>query len=162
VPGPTPPPKSAPGSGDAPNELRLFVYGTLLSNERDHALLGGATLVGPVRTAPIYALVDLVVYPALIGSGRVSVHGELYLVSKRHRFAVDVKKECPVLFHRRTVELEDGTEAETYAMHDEQVRGKRRIANGDWRNRFAPRTYPYGPVSPSPLARGVRRRTNPR
>jgi gamma-glutamylaminecyclotransferase len=158
MPEPTSPPSSAAGSGDAPNELRLFVYGTLLSGERDHGLLAGATFVGPVRTVPEFALVDLVVYPALVAPGRVAIVGELYLVSKKHRFTLDVKKECPVLFHRRTVRLEDG-EAEAYAMRDEQARGKRRIANGDWKNRFAPKTYAYGRVSPSPLARGARRRT---
>ena len=146
---------------EPPNELRLFVYGTLLAGERDHPLLAGAEFQRRALTSPRYTLVDLGVYPALVASGRVAVHGEVYLVSKQHRFATDVKKECPVLFHRAQVELEDGTTAEAYLMREEQVRGKRRLAAGDWRQRFAPRVYAYGPPSPSPLAplsRRARRR----
>lgn len=120
-------------------DIRLFVYGSLLRGERDHELLAGATFVGPVRTAPEYTLVDLGPYPALVENGRVSVVGEVYLVDKKQRFTLDVKKECPVLFQRIEVRLDDGSRAEAYAMRDEQVRGKRRLGDGDWRRRFAPR-----------------------
>ncbi len=135
------------------NELRLFVYGLLLRGEREHDLLHGAELVGAVRTAPTYTLVDLGTYPALVLSGCVPVAGELYLVSRKHRFAIDVKRQCPVLFHRTVVRLADGSEAEAYAMREDQVRGKRRIANGSWRERFAPR--PRSAVT-SALVRALR------
>jgi gamma-glutamylcyclotransferase (GGCT)/AIG2-like uncharacterized protein YtfP len=121
------------------DEVLLFAYGSLLPGERDHELLAGATHIGAVRTKPGYKLVDLGVYPALLVGGDVSVAGELYRIDKKHRFNIDVRKECPVLFHRTTVTLEDGSEAEAYVMHEEQVRGKRRIAIGDWRRRFEPR-----------------------
>lgn len=135
-------------------DIRLFVYGSLLQGERDHALLDGAELVGAVRTAPVYTLVDLGPYPALVENGRVSVAGELYLIDKKQRFSIDVKMECPVLFQRIEVRLADETVAETYAMRDEQVRGKRRLAHGDWRRRFAPRTRPES--VPGPFWRGRR------
>lgn len=122
-----------------PDSLRLFVYGTELSGEPEHGLLDGAELLGEVRTAPSHTLVDLGPYPALIGRGSVSVAGELYRIDRKLRFRLDVKREVPALFHRITVTLGDGTQAETYAMKDEQVRGKRRLAHGDWRQRFAPR-----------------------
>jgi len=128
---------------DAEN-LRLFVYGTLLSGEREHALLEGAELIGAVRTAPSYTLVDLGPYAALVERGTVSVTGELYRIDRKMRFRLDVKREVPVLFQRIFVALEDGTRAETYAMKDEQVRGKRRLADGDWRQRFAPRPRAEG------------------
>jgi gamma-glutamylaminecyclotransferase len=120
-------------------DIRLFVYGSLLRGERDHALLEGASFVGEARTAPSYTLVDLGPYAALLENGRVSVAGQLYLIDKKQRFAIDVKRECPVLFQRILVRLDDDTTAETYAMHDEQVRGKRRIGHGDWRRRFEPK-----------------------
>jgi len=120
-------------------DIRLFVYGSLLRGERDHELLEGAELVGAARTAPSYTLVDLGAYAALLENGRVSVAGELYLVDKKQRFAIDVKRECPVLFQRILVRLDDDTTAETYAMRDEQVRGKRRLGHGDWRRRFEPK-----------------------
>lgn len=120
-------------------DIRLFVYGSLLRGEREHALLDQALFVGAARTAPVYTLVDLGPYPALIENGRVSVVGELYLVDKKQRFSIDVKMECPVLFQRIEIRLDDGATAETYAMRDEQVRGKRRLGRGDWRRRFEPK-----------------------
>lgn len=134
--------------------IRLFVYGLLLEGEREHELLASARLLGKVRTAPAYTLVDLDVYPALLVGGNVSVAGELYEIDKKTRFEIDVKKQVPALFQRVKVTLEDGTEAETYAMRDEQVRGKRRLKNGSWRERFAPR-----PISaPGPIAEYARKR----
>lgn len=121
------------------DDIRLFVYGSFLTGERDHELLAGATFAGPARTAPSYALVDLGPYPALLENGHVSVVGELYLVDRKRRFVLDVKKECPALFQRIEVRLEDGSTAEAYAMQESQVRGKRRLADGDWKKRFAPK-----------------------
>jgi gamma-glutamylaminecyclotransferase len=144
------------------NDLRLFVYGLLLEGEREHGLLDGADFVAKIRTEPTHTLVDLGVYPALLGRGTVAVSGELYLVSRKHRFAIDVKKECPVLFHRIEVRLEDGTLAEAYAMRDEQVRGKRRLWQGDWRQRFAPRPRAEATQPSSPFLRGSRGRTTSR
>lgn len=121
------------------DEVLLFAYGSLLSGECDHELVKGAISIGPARTRPVYKLIDLGVYPALVAGGDVSVVGELYRIDKKRRFDIDVRKECPVLFHRTTVTLDNGSEAEAYAMHEDQVRGKRRIASGDWRRRFEPR-----------------------
>lgn len=117
---------------------RLFIYGTLLPGERDHALLAGAELLGPVVTQPLYQLVELNVYAALIADGKVSVHGELYAVDLETRRRIDVARQVPILFQRTTVQLADGSSVETYAMNPDQVRGKRRLAHGDWRKRFAP------------------------
>jgi gamma-glutamylaminecyclotransferase len=121
------------------DEIRLFAYGSLLPGERDQHLLAGAKLVGPMKTAPRYKLVDLGVFPALIDGGTVSVTGELYVIDKKQRFVIDTVKQCPILFQREVISLEDGTSAEAYVMNEDQVRGKRRIAAGDWRQRFAPK-----------------------
>jgi gamma-glutamylaminecyclotransferase len=129
---------------------RLFIYGTLLPGERDHALLAGAELLGPVSTQPLYQLVELNVYAALIPDGKVAVHGELYAVDLETRRRIDVARQVPILFQRTTVRLSDDGEVETYAMHPDQVRGKRRLGHGDWRKRFAPtleRTAPGQLVS---------------
>ena len=117
---------------------RVFIYGTLLPGERDHALLGSAELLGPVATEPLYQLVELNVYAALIPDGKVSVHGELYAVDLETRRRIDVARQVPILFQRTLVRLADGSEVETYAMNPDQVRGKRRLAHGDWRKRFSP------------------------
>jgi gamma-glutamylcyclotransferase (GGCT)/AIG2-like uncharacterized protein YtfP len=85
----------------------------------------------------------------LLQGGNVSVLGELYQVSRQLRFKLDVHHQCPALFRRVTIQLEDGTEAETYVMDDDKVRGKRRLKNGSWRARFEPRksSVPPGPMT---------------
>lgn len=128
--------------------FRLFAYGSLLPGERDHALLATATPLGPARTAPRHTLVDLGVYPALLAEGTTSVVGELFLVDAKTRFTTDVKKECPALFQRIEIALDDGSAADAYVMAEDKVRGRRRIKNGSWKLRTAP---------PERLRTGLRR-----
>jgi gamma-glutamylcyclotransferase (GGCT)/AIG2-like uncharacterized protein YtfP len=135
--------------------VRLFVYGLLLKGEREHALLDGAQLLGEARTAPEHTLVDLSFYPALLVGGHVEVLGELYAVSRELRFKLDVHHQCPALFRRVSVNLADGSQAETYAMDDEKVRGKRRLRAGSWRGRFEPRK---SSVPPGPMTEYTRKR----
>jgi gamma-glutamylcyclotransferase (GGCT)/AIG2-like uncharacterized protein YtfP len=136
-------------------EVRLFVYGLLLQGEREHPLLEGAPLLGQVQTVPEHTLVDLSFYPVLLVGGQVAVAGELYGVSRHLRFKLDVHHQCPVLFRRVTVKLSDGSEAETYVMDEEKVRGKRRLRGGSWRGRFEPRR---SSVPPGPMTEYVRKR----
>jgi gamma-glutamylaminecyclotransferase len=136
-------------------KVLLFVYGLLLQGEREHALLGEARLVGEARTKPQHTLVDLDFYPVLLERGQVSVLGELYEVTRQRRFELDVHHQCPALFRRVTIELTDGTRAETYAMDEEKVRGKRRLKGGSWRGRFEPRK---SSVPPGPMTEYARKR----
>lgn len=136
-------------------EVRLFVYGLLLQGEREHALLEGAPLLSEARTAAEHTLVDLDFYPVLLLGGQVSVVGELYGISRQLRFKLDVHHQCPALFRRAIVKLSDGSEAETYVMDDEKVRGKRRLRGGSWRGRFEPRK---SSVPPGPMADYARKR----
>jgi gamma-glutamylcyclotransferase (GGCT)/AIG2-like uncharacterized protein YtfP len=117
---------------------RLFIYGTLLPGEREHALLAGAELLGQASTEPLFQLVDLGVYAAMIPDGKVAVHGELYAASLETRRAIDIARQVPILFQRATIRLTDGSDAEAYVMAPDPVRGKRRLAHGDWRKRFQP------------------------
>jgi gamma-glutamylaminecyclotransferase len=133
----------------------LFVYGTLLSGEREHARLGGSECLGEARTEPIFHLVDLGVYPAMVLGGTTAVSGELYQVDANTLRELDVYEEVPVLFQRVRVELENGALADTYVMEPDQARGKRRIAHGDWRKRMAPEVRPHDGV----WARWARRRS---
>ena len=123
---------------DLEKPCRLFVYGTLLPGEREHALLASAEWLRSVATEPRFQLVDLGVYAALIPDGKVAVHGELYAASLETRRAIDIARQVPILFQRVTIRLADGTDAEAYVMAADPVRGKRRLGHGDWRKRFAP------------------------
>jgi gamma-glutamylcyclotransferase (GGCT)/AIG2-like uncharacterized protein YtfP len=60
---------------------RMFLNGTAMSGQPDHAAIAGATFVGPARTAPKYrffAVRDT--FPGLfpVGEGGASIVGELY------------------------------------------------------------------------------------
>jgi len=136
-------------------EVLLFVYGLLLQGEREHGLLEGAPLLGEARTAPEHTLVDLDFYPVLLVGGQVAVEGELYGISRHLRFKLDVHHQCPALFRRVSVKLADGTQAETYVMDEEKVRGKRRLKAGSWRGRFEPRK---SSVPPGPMTEYARKR----
>jgi len=116
----------------------MFFYGTLLPGERDHALLANAQSLGPALTEAVYQLVELNVYAALVPDGKVAVHGEIYAVDLETRRKIDVSRQVPILFQRAKIRLADGSDAETYLMTTDQVRGKRRLADGDYRKRFAP------------------------
>jgi gamma-glutamylcyclotransferase (GGCT)/AIG2-like uncharacterized protein YtfP len=118
-------------------------------------LLEGAPLLGEVQTVAEHTLVDLSFYPVLLVGGQVAVVGELYGVSRHLRFKLDVHHQCPALFRRVTVKLSDGTEAETYVMDEEKVRGKRRLRGGSWRGRFEPRR---SSMPPGPMTEYVRKR----
>jgi gamma-glutamylaminecyclotransferase len=132
----------------------LFVYGTLLSGEREHARLSGAERIGEARTEPIFQLVDLGPYPAMVLGGTTAVAGELYRVDASTLRELDVFEEVPVLFQRLRVRLDSGELADTYVMEPDQTRGKRRIAHGDWRKRLAPELRPHD----GPWARWARGR----
>jgi gamma-glutamylcyclotransferase (GGCT)/AIG2-like uncharacterized protein YtfP len=114
--------------------------------------------LGEVRTTPEHTLVELDFYPVLLLGGRVAVSGELYAISRQLRFKLDVHHQCPALFRRISVKLAGGTEAETYVMDEDKVRGRRRIRGGSWRGRFEPRTRDGGSVPPGPMTEYARKR----
>jgi hypothetical protein len=62
----------------------MFLNGTAMSGGADHHLVGEATLLGAVQTAPRYRFHSVDDrYPALedVGAGGTSVEGELYEMS---------------------------------------------------------------------------------
>ena len=115
----------------------LFVYGTLLRGESAHARLDGANALGDATTAASFHLVDLGPYPAMVIDGKTAVAGELYRIDPTLLRELDVFEQVPLLFKRVRVPLEGGSLADAYVMDPDQVRGKRRIAHGDWRKRMA-------------------------
>lgn len=135
-------------------ERVLFVYGTLLSGERSHGRLGAAEKLGEARTAPIFHLVEVGPYPAIVIDGKTAVAGELYRVDAKLLGQLDVFEQVPLLFKRVRIPLDDGSLADAYVMDPDQARGKRRIPHGDWRRRLAPDVRPHE----GPFARRARGR----
>jgi len=123
-------------------EYVLFDYGSLLPGERDHDLMTTAVHLGRACTKAEYYLVELNAFPALVHGGRMEVRGELYRIDALTLQHIDARKEHPVLFQRQTITLANGESALTYLMTLDQVRGRRRLRVGDWRERFS--TMPKG------------------
>ncbi len=116
--------------------FRLFAYGTFLPDEADHEIIAGATHVGPGKTATGYTLVEVNAFAGMIVGGEGHVCGELFDVEYDTLARCDKFRDHPNLYHRLEIEMADGTTAHSYLMHANQVRGKRRIREGDWRTRF--------------------------
>jgi gamma-glutamylcyclotransferase (GGCT)/AIG2-like uncharacterized protein YtfP len=112
--------------------VNVFVYGTLLSGEPNHAQLRGARLVGATRTEPRYTLVSLGPYPALIEGGTTSVTGEVYAVDDGLLSALDRFEGVPTLYRRVIVPLLGGGVAQGYALAGGGGRAAL-IPGGDWR-----------------------------
>ena len=132
-----------------PAEYLLFVYGTLMSEEPEHARLAGpagggpqtpgARLLGAIATEATFDLVDLGVEPALVAGGTTAVRGELYAVTAAQLAAVDVHHGHPLRYRRAAIRLEDGRVVEAHLLAADQTRGRRRIRGGDWKARLTPR-----------------------
>ena len=80
--------------------MKIFVYGTLLSGEGDHRQLRGARPLAVRRTEPLYTLVSLGPYPALLDGGTTSVTGEVYDVDGDLLSALDRFEGVPRLYRR--------------------------------------------------------------
>jgi gamma-glutamylcyclotransferase (GGCT)/AIG2-like uncharacterized protein YtfP len=141
-------------SSDA-HRVRIFVFGSMLRGEPDHGLLVNAESLGDAVTVAAYHLIDLGAYAALIPCGTTSVRGEVYSVDLAARSRIDVARQVPTLFQREPVQLVDIDDADAYVMTVDQVRGRRRIHHGDWRQRFT--TRPRG-LAPSPWSAWARSR----
>ncbi len=98
-----------------PSEL-LFVYGSLMRGQHNHAQLRGALWVGPALTAPSYSLVSLGPYPALRSEGSASVPGELYALDATLLPGLDCFEGHPDWYLRRRIELDDGQEPWAYVL----------------------------------------------
>jgi gamma-glutamylcyclotransferase (GGCT)/AIG2-like uncharacterized protein YtfP len=98
------------------DRMRLFVYGTLMQDGCRHEVLSGQLFLGPARTQPLYALLDLGAYPGLVSvpSGGVAVEGEVYQIADEIIPLLDQIEGAPELYQLGRVFLE-GIEEPVYA-----------------------------------------------
>jgi gamma-glutamylcyclotransferase (GGCT)/AIG2-like uncharacterized protein YtfP len=112
---------------------RVFVYGTLMAGERNHALLGAARMLGPARTAPRYRLVDRGDHPGMVQGGTSAVAGELYAADAATVARLDAFESADDDYRRAAVTLADGRTAEAWLLDAERARGLPVIRAGSWR-----------------------------
>jgi gamma-glutamylaminecyclotransferase len=113
----------------------LFVYGTLMRGEHHHDALAGAEFLGEAETLPVYELVLVDYFPALLTGGATAVRGELYRVDAELLARLDELEEVPHYYVREEIALSGGARAETYLMPRERVPGAPRIESGSFRRR---------------------------
>ncbi len=110
---------------------RVFVYGTLLAGEVNHALLAGGRLLGPWRTRPCYTLFDLGAYPGVARGGCTAIAGEVYAVDSKCLVRLDRLEEYPRLYDREPIPTAFGR-AWIYLYRGRLV-DRPALAGGDWR-----------------------------
>jgi gamma-glutamylaminecyclotransferase len=113
--------------------MLLFVYGTLLSGEANHALLDGCETMGPAHTAPVFDLYDCGDYPVMVRGGTTAVAGELYRVAPAMRARLDEFEGHPHLFRRSRIALTGGQQAHAYLAAEAAPARICLIPRGDWR-----------------------------
>jgi gamma-glutamylcyclotransferase (GGCT)/AIG2-like uncharacterized protein YtfP len=113
--------------------MRLFVYGSLLSGECNHRVLGTSRLLGVRRTEPRYRLLSLGAFPALLSRGKTSVLGEVYEVDDATLAAVDRLEGHPHLYRRTSVVLLGGESVQGYVLARVRRGTYPLIKSGDWR-----------------------------
>jgi gamma-glutamylcyclotransferase (GGCT)/AIG2-like uncharacterized protein YtfP len=131
--------------------LALFVYGTLMTGEENHARMAGGKLLAPALTAPRYCLYDLGPYPALVAGGETAVRGELYRVSRDLLDALDAFEGHPDYFRRQAVALAGGREAAAYLFaRPAELVDRAALDLGDWKRHRARRPQRRGVVQRLP------------
>ena len=114
-------------------ERILFCYGSLLRGESNHHVMAHCRFVGPARTAPLYRLLDLGPYPALVSGGEVAIAGELYSVDDEALARIDRFEGHPHHYRRTPIRLGGGGGAESYLLVAPRRADAAEIASGDWR-----------------------------
>lgn len=86
-----------------PEDIYLFVYGTLMSGLSNNHYLEGDTFVSTAQVEQC-SLIDLGYFPGMVDTDRYSrVEGELWKVSQATLKTLDILEGVPHLFHRDAV-----------------------------------------------------------
>jgi gamma-glutamylaminecyclotransferase len=119
----------------AMNDNSIFVYGTLMSGERNNRFLQSAQFLCRATTMPCFDLLDLGPYPAMVENGRTAAHGEVYMVDDETLAQVDQLEGHPHFYLRTRITLANELEVWTYLLHPRGPTRGVRIVSGDWKIR---------------------------
>jgi len=122
--------------------MLIFVYGTLLKGEPNHRVLGKSEFVRTGVTQPIFQLVSMGGFPAMVYDpvlGNTAVKGEVYAVDQQTLARLDMLEGHPTMYVRSRIYLarEPGAKHQlvvyTYLMRPHQIDGRPEIESGGWR-----------------------------
>lgn len=120
------------------SHTRVFVYGSLMSGLHNHRLLEGARFIGTDRTRPLFGLVDLGSFPAMVAEGTTCIVGEVWEVDAATLADLDRLEGHPRWYERVTIVLASRRRADTYLMPRVRVADRPEVIGGDWRDHHAP------------------------
>ena len=86
----------------------IFVYGTLKQGFYNHFYLEDAEHLGIHITEPVYTMVSLEHYPAVIPTGSTSIHGELYRIDQETFYRIDELEGYPIFYSRIQIDTGAG------------------------------------------------------
>ena len=101
--------------------IKVFVYGTLKKGFGNHILLEGSKFLGYAKTNPLFTMVSLGGFPAVIIDGETSIQGEVYEVNEEALRSLDRLEGHPNWYKRIEV-VTDLCKAWMYCMHPGYVK----------------------------------------
>jgi Gamma-glutamyl cyclotransferase, AIG2-like len=110
---------------------RMFLNGTAMSGQKDHAAVAGANFLGPARTAPLYrffAVRDT--FPGLIPvvGGGASIVGEVYELTEEVLYGSLMPSE-PAELELGVIELDDGQIVNAMHLRPERLAAGDRVVD---------------------------------
>lgn len=115
----------------------VFVYGTLLKGESNHAYLEGGMRIGADALTG-FQMFDLGSFPMIVPfshSSPVVIVGERYRIPIKILPQLDELEDHPHFYRRQWLTLDSGAEAWVYVGQAALTQGSRLLAGGDWRGR---------------------------
>jgi len=116
--------------------MKLFVYGTLMQDQRNHEYLKDAQFLGAAETEPKYELTTNGSIPAVKEGGTDTIKGELYEVDEQQLKTLDVLEEVDTqLYDRKEIRVK-GEKAVIYLGGERMFASDTwvKIPGGDWRS----------------------------
>ncbi len=113
----------------------IFVYGSLLSNMHNSSILSSSDLLGKCTTDPLFDMMDLGSFPALLLDGSTPILGEVYSVSEAVYERVEWLEGYPSFYNRTPVTTPYG-EAEVYYIPRKENFSGTLVESGDWKSYY--------------------------
>ena len=116
-------------------KTKVFVYGSLLPGLGNHGVIASSETLGAATTEPIYTMVSLGAFPAIVEGGETAIHGEVYEVDSDTLAALDRLEGHPRFYKRMLIWLAGGeSSAYTYLLPPERIADRHllEVPSGNW------------------------------